>query len=158
MKTTKTNKTILAAILCAAVINLDTLANELDRVSRDSATPATVAPAAGAPAPAASTSVAPASTPQATVTSSTESVTPDYLPFSLSPEVGTTGAGGTAAWRFSDHFGLCGGGDYFSHDLLNNRTISGVSYSGNFTLQSENVRRRLVRFSSASVRCSIKTW
>ena len=66
-----------------------------------------------------------------------EDVTPDYLPFSLSPEVGTTGAGGTAAWRFSNHFGLAAGGDYFSHTLLNNRTINGVSYSGDFTLQSE---------------------
>ena len=66
----------------------------------------------------------------------------DFNTYNLSAKAGSTGIGGTAAWRFSDHFGLSGGGDYFSHNLFNNRTISGVSYTGDFTLQSENVGLR----------------
>ena len=145
MKTPTIIKPILAASLCAAGLNLNTLANELDKVAPANTTPASPMPAApvhAAQAPVA-TGVAPASTPTATAASSgTDSGTPDYLPFSLSPEAGTPGAGGTAAWRFSNHFGLAAGGDYFSHTLFNNRTISGVSYSGDFTLQSENAGLR----------------
>ena len=72
----------------------------------------------------------------------TDDQVPDFNAFNISAEAGTTGVGGTAAWRFSNHFGLSGGADYLSHNLLNDRTISGVSYSGDFTLQSENVGLR----------------
>jgi hypothetical protein len=128
VKTSKTIGPILAVVLCATGINLDSQADELDPAG---ATPGTPAPATVAPATV-STSTAPAN-------NSMEGTAPDYHPFSLSPEVGTTGAGGTAAWRFSDHFGVNAGGDYFSRNLFDNRTVNGVSFSGDFKLQSENV-------------------
>jgi hypothetical protein len=149
MKTSKTIRPILATVLCTAGLNLDTLANELDKVMPDSSTPAPAAPAA-------TTGVVPASTPKAVVASdSMESPTRDYLPLSLSPEVGTAGAGGAAGWRFCNHFGISGGGDYFSHNLFNNRTVNNVSYSGNFTLQSENVNLRYYPSKTSSFYVSV---
>ena len=40
---------------------------------------------------------------------------PAYLPFSLGAEVGTPGFGGSASWRFADHFGARAGFNYFSY-------------------------------------------
>ena len=41
---------------------------------------------------------------------------PNYRPFTISAEGGTTGLGGSASWRFSDNFGIRGGVNYFSYD------------------------------------------
>jgi hypothetical protein len=41
---------------------------------------------------------------------------PNYRPFTLSAEGGTTGLGGSVSWRFSDNFGIRGGVNYFSYD------------------------------------------
>jgi hypothetical protein len=38
-----------------------------------------------------------------------------YHPFSISAEVGTTGAGGSVGWRFSNLLGVHAGADYFSY-------------------------------------------
>jgi hypothetical protein len=66
---------------------------------------------------------------------STPPPTLSYQPFSLAAEAGTTGFGGTAGWRFADHFGVVGGMDYFSFSL--NRTISSIPYSAHLRLMSE---------------------
>lgn len=60
-----------------------------------------------------------------------------YQPLSVGAEVGTTGIGGTASWRFLNHFGVAGGADYLSISM--NRTISDVNYTAKVRLQSENV-------------------
>jgi hypothetical protein len=73
----------------------------------------------------------------------------EFNPFTVGAEVGTTGYGGAAGWRFMDHFGVDGGFDYFSYSL-NNRNIQDASYSGNLRLQSEPLTLDLYpsRFSS----------
>ncbi len=40
---------------------------------------------------------------------------PDYRPFTLGLEAGTTGFGGSGNWRFADHWGVRAGFDYFQH-------------------------------------------
>ena len=41
---------------------------------------------------------------------------PNYRPFTIGVDGGTTGFGGSASWRFSDNFGVRGGVNYFSYD------------------------------------------
>ena len=41
---------------------------------------------------------------------------PNYRPFTIGVDAGTTGLGGSASWRFSDNFGIRGGVNYFSYD------------------------------------------
>jgi hypothetical protein len=71
-----------------------------------------------------------------------------YQPFNLGVEAGTTGIGGSAGWRFANHLGLVGGGDYFSYTL--NKTISGTPYSAKLRLQTENVGLHLYPSKSSS--------
>jgi hypothetical protein len=108
--------------------------------------PATAAPVAPAtpdgqttPTQAAPTEAAPAQT----APPSTESVSPkselasaprNYQPFTIGGEIGTTGIGGAARWRFSNHFGVRVGGDYLEYS--GNKTYSGVDYSGDLRLLS----------------------
>jgi hypothetical protein len=58
-----------------------------------------------------------------------------YHPFTIGPEIGTTGYGGTGTFRFADHFGVTGGFDYFSY--TENRSIQNVAYDAKLRLQSE---------------------
>jgi hypothetical protein len=58
----------------------------------------------------------------------------DYQPLSLTAEAGTTGLGGSLSWRFSDHLGIRGGGNYFSYD--HSDEIEGGTYDANIKLQS----------------------
>jgi hypothetical protein len=76
-----------------------------------------------------------------------------YQPFSLAAEAGTTGLGGTAGWRFADHFGLDGGMDYFSFTL--NRTISGIPYSAHLRMMSENAGLNLYPWKDHSFHISL---
>ncbi len=91
----------------------------------------TAAPAATATAPATATTAA-TSTP---VTATKATKTPSYQPFNLGAEAGTTGYGGTAGWRFADHFGLVGGVDYLSYSM--NHTFNDIPYHAHLHLQSE---------------------
>ena len=50
----------------------------------------------------------------APMTSAGEEV--DYQPMSVGVDVGTLGLGVSASWRFSDHFGIRGGVNYFMFD------------------------------------------
>ena len=47
-------------------------------------------------------------------TTDTHSTDAFYHPFSISAELGTTGAGGSFGWRFSDLLGVHAGMDYFN--------------------------------------------
>jgi hypothetical protein len=60
---------------------------------------------------------------------------PSYHPFTIGPEIGTTGYGGTGTFRFADHFGVTGGFDYFNY--TENTTIKDVAYDAKLRLQSE---------------------
>jgi len=84
---------------------------------------------------AAATACAEDSTNQTTAVSSApyESL---YNPFTVGAEIGTTGYGGAASWRFLDHFGVGAAFDYLSYSL-NNRNIQNATYNGNLRLQSE---------------------
>ncbi len=60
---------------------------------------------------------------------------PSYHPFTIGPEIGTTGYGGTGSFRFADHFGVTGGFDYFSYNK--NGSIKDVTYNAKARLESE---------------------
>jgi hypothetical protein len=73
---------------------------------------------------------------------------PDYYPFTLSGEIGTTGYGGTGIYRFSDHFGVSGGMDYFYYSR--NGSIKDVDYHANIRLMSEPVALSLYPWADSS--------
>ncbi len=82
--------------------------------------------------------------------------TVSYQPFTVSPEIGTTGIGGSLGWRFSDHFGVRAGMDYLNFS----QTISpggSVSLSGNvsLTLQSEPLMLDWYPWSNRSFHVSV---
>ncbi len=58
----------------------------------------------------------------------------DYRTLSLSADAGTLGLGGTVSLRFSDHFGIRGGFNYFDYDYTGEE--EGNDYSLNFHLES----------------------
>ena len=66
-----------------------------------------------------------------------DSSSPTYHPFTLGPEIGTTGYGGTGSYRFISHLGVTGGFDYFSYSRTGN--IKDVNYAANIRLKSEPV-------------------
>ncbi|MGA9777881.1 MAG: hypothetical protein WBS33_06380 [Verrucomicrobiia bacterium] len=60
-----------------------------------------------------------------------------YQPLTIGAEVGTTGFGGAANWRFSHHFGIGGAFDYFSYSY--NGNIQGNNYDAKLRLMSEPI-------------------
>jgi hypothetical protein len=60
-----------------------------------------------------------------------------YQPITVGAEVGTTGFGGGANWRFSRHFGIGGAFDYFSYSY--NGNIQGNNYDAKLRLMSEPI-------------------
>ena len=60
---------------------------------------------------------------------------PQYRPVSLSLEAGTTGAGGSVAFRFLDHLGVRGGFDYFTYS--GSHTFEGIPYDSTVRPMSE---------------------
>ncbi len=64
-----------------------------------------------------------------------DSNSPSYHPLTLEAEIGTTGYGGTGVLRFSDHFGVGGGLDYFYYSRTGN--IKDAEYSATIRLMSE---------------------
>jgi hypothetical protein len=79
---------------------------------------------------------------------------PDHYPISLGIEGGTTGFGGTAAWRFLPNLGIRGGMDYFSYSI-NGRDIQGVNYNGRLRLQSEPATLDIYPWRTSSFRISV---
>jgi len=72
----------------------------------------------------------------AEATASDQIERPLYRPFTLGLEAGTTGFGGSATWRFADHFGIRAGADYFSLSDTGYE-IEGIHYNAKLRLLSE---------------------
>jgi hypothetical protein len=66
-----------------------------------------------------------------------QSASTSYLPFTIGPEIGTTGYGGTGSYRFMSHLGITGGFDYFSYSKTG--SIKDVTYNAKARLESEPV-------------------
>lgn len=77
----------------------------------------------------------------------------NYRPFSIGAEVGTTGIGIQGSWRFSDHFGLRAGADYFSYS--HDDTIEGVPYDAKLRLSSQPLLLDIHPWKSSSFRVSV---
>jgi hypothetical protein len=76
-----------------------------------------------------------------------------YHPFTISPEVGTTGAGATVGWRFADHFGVRAGMDYFQYSYSGN--VKDAQYNLKFRLISEPLGLDLFPFKKSSFHLSL---
>jgi hypothetical protein len=76
-----------------------------------------------------------------------------YQPFTIGGEFGTTGYGGGANWRFSDHFGVGGAFDYLYASY--NHTIEGNGYNVNLKLQTEPVTLNWYPWKNHSFRFSV---
>lgn len=76
-----------------------------------------------------------------------------FQPFTVGAEIGTTGYGGSADWRFSNHFGIGGGFDYLSYTY--NGTIQGNNYNVRLHLQSEPLTLNLYPSKHSSFHLSI---
>jgi hypothetical protein len=59
-----------------------------------------------------------------------------YQPFTLGLEAGTTGLGGSVAWRFADHWGVRSGFDYFQYSD-GGLAIKDLRYDAKIRLMSE---------------------
>ncbi len=134
-------KNLLAGIAAVGLMMFATCTNYAADTTNEAASSTNVM-AALTNAMAASTNEATSSTNEMTASPANEMASPSmapvsqFNPFTVGAEVGTTGYGGGASWRFMDHLGVGGGFDYFSYSL-NNRNIQDATYSGNLRLQSE---------------------
>jgi hypothetical protein len=61
---------------------------------------------------------------------------PPYRPWTLGVEAGTTGVGGSLAWRFADHWGVRSGFDYFEYSD-SGFAIKDLSYNAKIRIMSE---------------------
>lgn len=77
---------------------------------------------------------------------------PKDHPVGLAIEAGTTGLGGTLAWRFHRNLGLRGGMHYF--DYSRQDTIEDVTYDAKLRLQSEPFTLDIYPWSKKSFRIS----
>lgn len=89
-----------------------------------------------------------------TVSAADESGAPDYRPFTLSAEAGTTGLGGSFNWRFADHFGARAGFNYFSLSD-NNKDIEGIPYNTDSRLMSEPLALDIYPWKTKSFRITV---
>ena len=78
---------------------------------------------------------------------------PGHRPFAISAEAGTTGAGASGAWRFSNHFGARAGLHYFEDSL--SKEIEGVNYDARLRLLSEPLTFDLYPWKKSSFRISL---
>ena len=78
------------------------------------------------------------------------SESPQYQPFTVGAEIGTTGIGGAANWRFSNHFGVGGAFDYFPYSYSG--TIEGVPFSVKLRLESAPLTLNWYPFTHSSFR------
>jgi hypothetical protein len=79
---------------------------------------------------------------------------PKPYPLSLGAEIGTTGIGGTAAWRFSEHLGLRGGAHYvdYSDDGLE---VEDITYGGSILLQNQELGLDIFPWKNRSFRITL---
>ncbi len=76
-----------------------------------------------------------------------------YHPFTVGPEIGTTGYGGTGSYRFMDHLGITGGFDYFSY--TRDGSIKDVNYHVKARLESEPVALSLYPSADSSFHLNV---
>jgi hypothetical protein len=76
-----------------------------------------------------------------------------YHPLSLSAEVGTTGAGGSIGWRFSNHLGVHAGMDYFYWS--GSAKIEDITYNAKFQPLTETVALDIYPWKRHSFRVSV---
>lgn len=80
--------------------------------------------------------------------------TPAYKPFTVGAEAGTPGFGGSASWRFADHFGVRGGFDYFSYSKTGNE-IQGITYNTELQLMSEPIGLDIYPWKKSAFRITV---
>jgi len=88
------------------------------------------------------------------VTAADVSEVPDYRPFTLGVEAGTTGIGGSLNWRFTDHFGARAGFHYFSLSD-SGKDIEGISYNTDAQLMSEPLAVDIYPWKASTFRISL---
>lgn len=79
---------------------------------------------------------------------------PAYQPFTIGAEAGTPGFGGSASWRFSDHFGARGGFSYFGYSKSGNE-IDGIKYNTDLRLMSEPLGVDIYPWKKSSFRITV---
>jgi len=89
----------------------------------------------------------------ATATTNTPAAKAAGHPFTISPEVGTTGAGAELSWRFANHFGVRAGMDYFHYSYSGN--VKDAQYNLKFRLMSEPVALDLFPSKNSSFHFSL---
>ena len=79
---------------------------------------------------------------------------PAYQPFTFGAEAGTPGFGGSANWRFSDHFGARAGLSYFSY-AETGVEIEGIKYNTDLRLMSEPLGVDIYPWKKSSFRITV---
>ncbi|MCC6823401.1 MAG: hypothetical protein IT579_21935 [Verrucomicrobia subdivision 3 bacterium] len=79
---------------------------------------------------------------------------PAYHPFTAGAEAGTPGFGGSASWRFADHFGVRGGFNYFGYSK-NGNEIDGINYNTDLRLMSEPLGVDIYPWAKSSFRITV---
>ncbi len=80
---------------------------------------------------------------------------PAYNPFTIGAEAGTPGFGGSASWRFADHFGARGGFSYFSYSS-SDKEIDGITYNNTvLRLMSEPIGLDIYPWKKSSFRITV---
>jgi hypothetical protein len=80
---------------------------------------------------------------------------PAYQPFTIGAEAGTPGFGGSASWRFAEHFGARAGFSYFSHSDTG-KEIDGITYNDTeLRLMSEPIAVDIYPWKSSSFRITV---
>jgi hypothetical protein len=75
------------------------------------------------------------------------------IPYSIGLEGGTTGLGGNLGWRFSNHFGVGTGFDYFSYSY--NGAVKDVTYDLKLRLMSEPLNLQVYPWTRSSFRIDL---
>jgi hypothetical protein len=78
-----------------------------------------------------------------------------YQPFTIGAEVGTPGFGGSASWRFADHFGARAGFSYFSYSDTD-KEIDGINYNNTeLRLMSEPIGLDIYPWKKSTFRITV---
>lgn len=93
------------------------------------------------------------STPTAIAADSDEEA-PTYQPFTVGAEVATPGVGGSASWRFADHWGARAGFNYWSYSQ-NGNEIEGIKYNTDLRLMSEPIALDIYPWKKSSFRITV---
>jgi hypothetical protein len=86
-----------------------------------------------------------------------EPAVPDYRPFTLSLEAGTTGPGVAAVWRFTDHFGgRVGVNGFFGGSIdVGSEDFAGIEYDTDVKLMSEPLALDIYPWKKSTFRVTV---